>query len=52
MTYTCAICGNTYDTGWSDEEAVAEMKENFGEEMTIDQCSLVCDDCYKAMGFE
>lgn len=27
--YTCAACGNTYEEGWSDEEARAEYAEVF-----------------------
>lgn len=43
-TYTCAMCGETFETDWSDEEACAEAESN-----GIDpkQSGLVCDDCYK-----
>lgn len=48
-TYTCEACGGTFDKGWSDEEAEAELKTTFGVDKQ--DCGLVCDDCYKAMGF-
>lgn len=47
-TYKCSVCGETYDKGWSDEEAEAELAENFG--VPKEDCDIVCDDCYKAMG--
>lgn len=49
-TYVCAVCEGTFDKGWSDEEADAERAEQFpGFEQS--DCDLVCDDCYKRMGF-
>ena len=50
-TYKCARCKNTYEyeTDWSEDDRTSEMKANFGDSMTTDQCSLVCDDCYKKM---
>ena len=47
--YKCAICGGIFEKGWTDEEAIKEMKDNFGKEMTVDDCGLVCDDCYNEM---
>lgn len=45
-TFTCAMCKGTYEKGWSDEEAEAELGETF-EGFTPDECEVVCDDCYK-----
>ncbi len=45
--FKCAICGNIYKKEWSDEEAEAELKENWGENASIDESDIVCDDCYK-----
>lgn len=48
--YTCANCLGEFETGWTDEEALAEYEQQFprshaaGEEM-----AMVCDDCYKQM---
>jgi len=45
--YTCAMCGNTYSKGWTDEEANNEYMENFGPVIaTHDEGVMVCDDCY------
>ena len=46
--YQCVACQGIFEKGWSDEEAIAELKENFGDH-DIDDCELVCDDCYKQM---
>ncbi len=47
-TYTCAMCGGTYETDWSDEEATAEA-ETHG--FVVEECDLVCDPCYKLTPF-
>jgi DNA-directed RNA polymerase subunit RPC12/RpoP len=44
--YKCAGCGEVFEKGWSDEEAENELKDNFGD-ISKNECSLVCDDCYK-----
>lgn len=47
--FTCAVCGETFDKGWSDEEALAELDKTFG--VPVEECSAVCDSCYNKMGF-
>jgi DNA-directed RNA polymerase subunit RPC12/RpoP len=47
-TYTCAACSGVFDKGWSDEEALAEKEENWGD-MSMDDMEVVCDDCYRKM---
>ena len=42
--FKCAMCGGTFDKDWSDSEAEAEADDNGFD---IDDCDLVCDDCYK-----
>lgn len=49
-TYKCAMCQQIYEKGWTDEEAKAELKENFSRDDT-DNCELVCDDCFKNIEF-
>lgn len=44
-TYTCEMCGKTYEKGRTDEEAIAEMKEHFGEVPKEEQATI-CDDCF------
>lgn len=47
-TYTCAVCGETYFNGWTEEEAEAEFNERFpGED--ISKGAIICDDCDKAV---
>lgn len=46
--YKCAVCGEIYEKGWSDEEAKEELKQNFGD-YKEDDCAVVCDDCYQKM---
>lgn len=47
-TYTCAVCKESFISGWSEEEAMAELKANFGD-IPKEACDVVCDDCYKKM---
>lgn len=44
--YKCRMCGVVFEKAWSDEEAAQELKDNFGNP-SIDDCDIVCDDCYK-----
>jgi hypothetical protein len=46
-TYTCAMCGETYKKGWSDEEAKEEYEEAFPCADSEEPIRVVCDDCYK-----
>ena len=43
--FRCEDCGEIFDKGWTDEEALAELKQNF-KGWPADECDLVCDDCY------
>lgn len=50
-TYTCSACRNEYEKGWTDAEATEEVKTNFGEGFSKENCDVVCEDCYrKIMG--
>jgi len=46
--YTCAMCEQTFSKGWSDEEAKSELDETFS--ISVEECVIVCDDCYKKLG--
>lgn len=48
--YTCAVCGETYDKGWSEEEAEEELAKNF-DGVAKENCAIVCDHCFKRLGF-
>ena len=52
--FTCSLCRELFaGGGWTDEEAAAEAKRNFGEGIDVSNCDIVCDDCYeKIMGQE
>jgi hypothetical protein len=45
----CAACGLVFYPEWSDNEAQAEMKDAFGNKVKVEDCEVVCDDCYKKM---
>ena len=43
--YKCEMCGDTFTSAWSDEEATEEAEEQGfldGQELAI-----VCDNCFK-----
>lgn len=44
--YICDICHGTFESGWSDEDALTELKELWGD-VPIDECGVVCDDCWQ-----
>lgn len=48
--YKCALCKGVFEKGWSDEEALKE-KDELWSGISIEECDLVCDDCFKLMGF-
>jgi hypothetical protein len=47
--FKCAICGKVFESSWSEEEALAELVENFGKDCNVEDCEVVCDDCYQEM---
>ena len=47
-TYRCSVCKKVYEFG-NDEEALDELATNFPG-TSVDECGIVCDDCYKKMG--
>jgi len=47
-TYKCTACGGVFDKGWTDEEAMQEKENNFGD-IPMQDCDVVCDDCFKAL---
>lgn len=50
MSYVCSVCKEEFEQGWSEEEAEAELAETFPG-FNKSECDIVCDDCYKKMGF-
>jgi len=47
-SYKCSECGGTFESGWTEEEALAEFRQTFGREKRDDDAE-VCDECYKAI---
>ncbi len=45
-TFTCEMCGETFEKAWSDEEAAEEYRKLFGREPDVENDAPVCDDCY------
>lgn len=45
-TYTCTACGETYDKGRSDEDAMMESKTLWGD-LPKDELVVICDDCFE-----
>lgn len=43
--YQCASCKGIFTKGWTDEEAMEESKNKFGDIPVEDQ-SVICDDCW------
>lgn len=43
--FKCSVCMDEFDKGWSEEEAIKEMADNF-DDVSKEECALVCDDCY------
>lgn len=48
--YQCADCGRVFEKGWSDEKAKEELSNTFPG-YDEEDCGLVCDDCWKKLGF-
>ncbi len=51
IDFICACCNETFPQEWTDEEALEEKKELFGD-MPLEEMEKVCDECfYKLMKF-
>lgn len=45
---TCALCHTEFKPAWSEEEAVAELEQNFNN-IPKEDCVVVCDICWKQL---
>ncbi len=46
--FTCESCNETFEEGWSDEEAMDEAASLFGEGVRDSKDNAtVCDDCFQ-----
>ena len=48
-TFTCAMCGGTFERNRSDQEAMEETRAIFGDDVTLEECDLVCDGCWQSI---
>lgn len=48
-SYTCASCHGTFEAERSDEDAVREAEQLFGERPDTHDMAVVCDDCFQQM---
>jgi len=46
--FECFLCKGIFEKDWSDEEALKELKSVFDK--PVEECELVCDDCYRMIG--
>lgn len=46
-TYICSECGGEFAKEIGDEEAWADSKRLFGDALTLENASIVCDACFK-----
>lgn len=46
--FTCVMCGGTFKESTKEKDAIAEMRENFGD-IKKEDCGIVCNDCYEQM---
>ena len=46
--YKCARCDGVFEYEWTDEEAIKEKEQNFPS-ISLKECIIVCDDCYKEL---
>jgi DNA-directed RNA polymerase subunit RPC12/RpoP len=47
-SYRCVVCGEEFVSAWTDEEAREELDKKFPG-VPIEECELVCDDCYQKL---
>lgn len=49
--YRCSVCHKVFQKGQTDEEALKE-KEDIFPGIDVEDCDLVCDDCFEEMDDE
>jgi hypothetical protein len=45
-SFQCSSCGEIFEKAWTDEEALAELQENFPDN-DPNECDLICEDCFQ-----
>ena len=41
------MCGGVFFKEVSEENALIDLHEQFGEDVSIKECDIVCDNCWK-----
>jgi len=44
--YRCMLCGQVYEKGWSEEEAMAESRAIWGQ-IPQQNLAVICDECWQ-----
>ena len=47
-TFTCEQCGLSFVKAWTDKEAEAEALAEYGD---LEDMAIICDNCWRKMGF-
>jgi rubredoxin len=47
-TYVCEMCGEEFEKGRSDEDAMRESKKQFGQ-VPESKLAIICDPCFKKL---
>lgn len=47
--FQCAVCKRRFEKGWTEEEALANLAEQWPG-ATPEECDMVCDDCLPKIG--
>lgn len=49
-TFTCEMCGGTFERVTPEAEQVAEYERLFDQPIDAEETAIVCHDCWLAMG--
>lgn len=50
-TFVCAVCEGVFSKAWSDEDAIAETRAAYGDEIADnveETCEVLCEDCHQS----
>ena len=45
--YQCAICRGIFEKVVSEDKALTELHEQFGKGIAVEDCAIICDDCWQ-----
>lgn len=47
ITFVCNRCDRVFNGTRTEEETIAEMRGFFGKSIRVEECVVICDDCFK-----